>query len=79
MWIYGNRPMDIYTTIQKGRPGGMLPHESFGSQFVQRATAYVLSIKNKKHTGNPPQPNPKRAPPARVSAVPGRARAMAIP
>jgi cytochrome c oxidase cbb3-type subunit 3 len=60
MWIYGNRPMDIYTTILKGRPGGMLPHESFGTQFVQRAAAYVLSIKGKNLTGKPPEPNAKK-------------------
>ena len=38
----------------------MLPHESFGTQFVQRAAAYVLSIKNKNLTGKPPEPNAKK-------------------
>jgi cytochrome c oxidase cbb3-type subunit 3 len=60
MWIYGCKPMDIYTTILKGRPRGMLAHESFGTQFVQRSTAYVLSIKNKNLTGKPPEPDAKK-------------------
>lgn len=59
-WIYGGKPMDIYTTILKGRPGGMLPHEAFGTTFVQRATAYVLSIKNTNLPGKPPEPNAKQ-------------------
>lgn len=67
MWIYGGKPMDIYTTIHDGRPadpakgfmGGMLPHNQYGRQFVQRATAYVLSIKNKNLPGKPPEPNAK--------------------
>lgn len=60
MWIYGGKAMDIYTTILKGRPGGMLAHESYGIQFVQRATAYVLSIKNTNLPGKPPEPNAKK-------------------
>jgi cytochrome c oxidase cbb3-type subunit 3 len=60
-WVYGSSAMDIYTSIQKGRPGGMLAHEQFGSQFVQRATAYVLSIKNTNVPGKPPEPNAKKA------------------
>lgn len=60
MWIYGGKPMDIYTTILKGRPGGMLPHEAFGTTFVQRATAYVLSIKNTNLKGKPPEANAKK-------------------
>lgn len=58
-WIYGDSPMDIYTTILKGRAanpekglaGGMLPWEAYGPQFVQRATAYVLSIKGSNVQG----------------------------
>jgi cytochrome c oxidase cbb3-type subunit 3 len=46
MWIYGGKPMDIYTSILKGRPRGMLAHESEGVGFVMKATAYVLSIKD---------------------------------
>jgi cytochrome c oxidase cbb3-type subunit 3 len=60
MWVYGGKAMDIYTTILKGRPGGMLPHESFGQQFVMRSTAYVLSIKNTNLPGKPPEPNAKK-------------------
>lgn len=57
MWIYGGKPMDIYTSILKGRPGGMLPHEAFGQSFVQKTTAYVLSIKNTNLPGKAPEPN----------------------
>lgn len=53
-WIYGSKPMDIYTTILKGRTpdpvrktvGGMLPWEANGRDFVLKAAAFVLSIKN---------------------------------
>lgn len=62
MWNFGSKPMDIYTTILKGRAadpqlhsvGGMPAHEIFGTQFVQRATCYVLSIKNTKLPGKAP-------------------------
>lgn len=61
MWIYGGKPMDIYTTILKGRPRGMLAHEANGTGFVQRATAYVLSIKNTNvPNGKAPEPDAKR-------------------
>ncbi|MFT4840775.1 MAG: cytochrome c oxidase cbb3-type subunit 3 [Planctomycetota bacterium] len=58
-WIYGNEPMDIYTTILKGRGpdaelgsnGGMLAHEAEGLGFVQKVTAFVLSIKNTNVAG----------------------------
>lgn len=60
-WVYGNTPMDIYTSILKGRPGGMLAHEAFGTTFVQRATAYVLSIQNTNvPNGKAPEPNAKK-------------------
>lgn len=64
-WIYGGKPMDIYTTILKGRDrdpvrgtlGGMQAWESNGRQFVLRATAYVLSIKNTHvQPGKEPEP-----------------------
>lgn len=54
-WIYGSKPMDVYTTIAKGRVmpdpqrksmGGMQAWESFGGDFVLKATAFVLSVKN---------------------------------
>lgn len=60
VWIYGAKPMDIYTSILKGRPRGMLAHESFGTGFVQRSTAYVLSIKNTNLPGKPPEPDAKK-------------------
>lgn len=60
MWIYGGKPMDIYTTILKGRPRGMLAHEPFGTGFVQRTTAYVLSIKNTNLPGKAPEPDAKK-------------------
>lgn len=68
MWIYGGKPMDIYTTILKGRQqdlakgfvGGMQAWEPNGMQFVLRATAYVLSIKNTNVKGKEPEPNAKK-------------------
>lgn len=68
MWVYGGRPMDIYTSILKGRAadpangymGGMPEHTSKGMQFVLRTTAYVLSIKHTNVPGKPPEPNAKR-------------------
>jgi cytochrome c oxidase cbb3-type subunit III len=60
MWIYGSKPMDIYASILKGRPRGMLAHESFGQGFVQRATAYVLSIKHANLPGKAPEPDAKK-------------------
>ena len=58
-WIYGSKPMDVYTTILKGRApdpvrktmGGMQAWESFGNDFVLKATAFVLSIKNTNVAG----------------------------
>ena len=58
-WIYGSKPMDVYTTILKGRTpdpvkktmGGMQAWESFGTDFVLKATAFVLSIKNTNVAG----------------------------
>ena len=58
-WIYGSKPMDIYTSIAKGRPRGMLPHEANGIGFVQKATAYVLSIQNTNLPGKPAEPDAK--------------------
>lgn len=67
-WIYGGKPMDIYTTILKGREqnlakgfqGGMQSFEANGMQFVLRATAYVLSIKNTFVKGKEPETNAKK-------------------
>lgn len=58
-WIYGDKAMDIFTTVSKGRlpdgvhQGGMPQHESNGSQFVQRVVAYVLTLKGKNLPGKP--------------------------
>lgn len=68
LWIYGGKPMDIYTTILKGREqnlakgfqGGMQSFEANGLQFVLRATAYVLSIKNTFVKGKEPEANAKK-------------------
>lgn len=68
MWVYGGKPMDIYTTILKGRQqdlakgymGGMQSWEHEGLQFVLQTTAYVLSIKNTNLPGKAPEPNAKQ-------------------
>ncbi len=68
VWIYGAKPMDIYTSILKGREqnlakgfmGGMQAFEGEGMQFVLRATAYVLSIQNTRVPGKEPEPNAKK-------------------
>ena len=59
-WVYGNKPMDIYATIRDGRPGGMLAHKDQGPLFIQRATAYVLSIMNTNLPGKPPEANARK-------------------
>ena len=60
-WIYGGKPMDIYTTIAKGRPRGMLPNEQNGVMYVQRTTAYVLAaLKNKNMPGKEREPDAKQ-------------------
>jgi cytochrome c oxidase cbb3-type subunit 3 len=61
-WIYGNAPMDVYTTIQKGRAGGMPEHASkIGQVGVREAAAYVLSLRNTNVSGGKkPEPNAKK-------------------
>jgi len=59
-WIYGGKPMDIYTTLMEGRPNGMASYKANGLGFVQRAAAYVLSIKNTKVPGKKPEENAKK-------------------
>jgi cytochrome c oxidase cbb3-type subunit 3 len=63
-WIYGSRPLDVYTTIKNGRGydaargtlGGMPEQGSKGLGFVLRATAYVMSIRNTNAVpGKPPE------------------------
>ena len=59
-WIYGGKPTDIYTTIMEGRPRGMQSYKARGLGFVQRATAYVLSIKNTNVPGKAPEADAKK-------------------
>ena len=67
-WVYGNEPMDIYTTIangrlpdpEKGYIGGMLPWRHFGDMWVRKMTAYVLSIKDKNLPGKEHMPYAKK-------------------
>ena len=59
-WIYGGRPMDVYTTILEGRPRGMQSYKAQGLGFVQRATAYVLSIRNTNVPGKAPEADARR-------------------
>ena len=60
-WIYGGKPMDIYTSIAKGRPRGMLPNEQNGTLYVQRATAYVLgALKGRNLPGKEREPDAKQ-------------------
>ena len=63
-WINGGTPMQIYNTLMNGgRPDkGMLPWKQQGSLFVQRAVAYVLSIRNTNvKGGKEPEPEAKPA------------------
>ena len=61
-WIYGAEPMDVYQTILKGRQadpeigslGGMQAWQHMGMGFVQRTTAFVLSIRNSRAQGGKP-------------------------
>jgi mono/diheme cytochrome c family protein len=47
MWIYGGTAMDIYTSILKGRPGGMLAHEASGTTV--RPAGYRLRTVDPEH------------------------------
>lgn len=60
MWVYGGKPMDIYTSILKGRPGGMPAHEGRGIGFATKVTAFVMSIQNTNVPGKAPEPNAKK-------------------
>jgi cytochrome c oxidase cbb3-type subunit 3 len=58
-WINGGTPMDIYRTVSEGgRPDkGMQSWKANGQLFVQRAVAYVLSIRNTNvPDGKKPEP-----------------------
>ena len=59
-WINGGSPMAIYNTILNGRPDkGMQAWKENGPTFVQRATAYVLSLRNQNLPGKPVEPDAK--------------------
>jgi len=65
-WIHGSTAMDIYKTIHDGYPEkGMASWKGYGVQFVQRATAYVLSLKGKNLKGKPPEETAKPSTPAK--------------
>jgi cytochrome c oxidase cbb3-type subunit 3 len=55
-WLHGGKPMEIYRTVMDGKPEkGMQPWKFNGATFVQRAVAYVLSIRNSRLPGKEPQ------------------------
>lgn len=56
-WINGGAPMDIYRTIlEGGRPDmGMQSWKDRGPTFVQRAAAYVLSLRGTNVPGKAPE------------------------
>lgn len=61
-WINGGTPMEIYHTVMEGgRPGkGMQSWKGNGHLFVQRAVAYVLTIKGRNVPGGKdPEPEAK--------------------
>jgi cytochrome c oxidase cbb3-type subunit 3 len=57
-WINGGSPLAIYRTVlEGGRPDkGMQSWKQNGMTFVQRAAAYVLSIRDRDLPGKPPEP-----------------------
>ncbi|MEQ1632918.1 MAG: cbb3-type cytochrome c oxidase N-terminal domain-containing protein [Planctomycetota bacterium] len=65
-WIHGGSAMEIYRTIQDGWPEkGMAAWKGFGPTFVQRSTAYVLSLRGKNLAGKPPEEGSKEYPPGK--------------
>jgi cytochrome c oxidase cbb3-type subunit 3 len=61
-WLNGGKPMEIYNTVMNGgRPDkGMIAWgKEQGPLFVQRAVAYVLSLRNTNVPGKPPEPEAK--------------------
>lgn len=47
-WIYGYEMKDVFTTIGKGRPGGMPEHKSkFTPIQIQQVASYVLQLPQK--------------------------------
>lgn len=65
-WIHGGSPMEIYRTINDGWPEkGMQAWKVNGAQFVQRSTAYVLSLRGRNLAGKPPEPGAVEYKPAK--------------
>lgn len=60
-WINGGKPMEIYNTVMEGgrKDKGMQAWKVNGPLFVQRAVAYVMSIRNTNVKGLPPGPDAK--------------------
>ncbi len=55
-WLHGGSPMEIYRTINDGWPEkGMASWKGYGNQFVQRAVAYVLSLRGRNLPGKAPE------------------------
>jgi cytochrome c oxidase cbb3-type subunit 3 len=63
-WINGGSPMEIYRTVlEGGRPDkGMQGWKANGMTYVQRAVAYVLSIRGRNLPGKMPEPEAKESP-----------------
>lgn len=56
-WLHGGSPMEIYRTVNDGWPEkGMASWKGYGNQFVQRAVAYVLSLRGRNLPGKPVEP-----------------------
>jgi cytochrome c oxidase cbb3-type subunit 3 len=66
-WINGGSPMEIYNTVMNGgRPGkGMNSWKDNGITFVQRAVAYVLSLRDRNLPGKPPEPDAREYAPTK--------------
>jgi len=56
-WIHGNSPKDLFVTVAAGWPKQGMPAWglNLGPERIQRAVAFVLSIKNTNVAGRPPQ------------------------
>lgn len=59
-WLHGGDPVAIHTTIAAGVMDKGMPAwgNTLGPQAVRRVTAFVLSIRNTRVQGKPPQGTP---------------------
>jgi cytochrome c oxidase cbb3-type subunit 3 len=65
-WIHGGSAMDIYRTIHDGWPEkGMAAWKGYGATFVQRTTAYVLSLRGMNVPGKAPEGQPYASAPGK--------------